>query len=250
MRINYGSIVEVNKNMTYTNVKGKNYAEVAQRVQAFRSIIPDGFITTEIIAQEPGVVFMKADVGYYEEGRRIVLASGMAFERQEASNLNKTSYIENCETSAVGRALGFIGIGSENSIASAEEVKHAIETQDAMESGKLTDPTKKQAAPAKAPVKAEVSVSKTLPGATPPQNAVLTYLANERKHLREAREITDAQNAELWNKQVSVLKGAGLVPNKSLSTYTQAEAERLVAFMYSRFAPDGTELLPNEGKTA
>ena len=40
-----------------------------------------------------------------------------------SSNINKTSYVENCETSAVGRALAMLGIGIDTSIASANEVK-------------------------------------------------------------------------------------------------------------------------------
>ena len=133
MDIKYERIVEVNKGVTYTNVKGKNYAEVAQKVQAFRNLIPGGFITSEIIRFDPGIVYMKSEVGFYENGQKVVLATGHAFERQDASNVNKTSYIENCETSAVGRALGFIGFGSEKSIASAEEVDNAIKTQEAIE---------------------------------------------------------------------------------------------------------------------
>lgn len=140
MAISYERITEVNKNLRFTNVRGKNYAEVAQRVQAFRDLIPDGYITTTIEKIEGGVVLMKAEAGYYDiEGKPVMLATGYAFERQDASNINKTSFIENCETSAVGRALGFIGLGSEKSIASAEEVKQAIETQEMIEAGFIED---------------------------------------------------------------------------------------------------------------
>ena len=114
MAITYEKIVDANKGISYTDVRGKNYAEVAQRVQAFRKIIPGGFIVPDIINIDNGIVYMKAEAGYYaEDGSRIVLAVGHAFERQDASKINNTSYIENCETSAVGRALGFIGLGSE-----------------------------------------------------------------------------------------------------------------------------------------
>jgi hypothetical protein len=44
--------------------------------------------------------------------------------------INKTSYIENCETSAWGRALGNLGYGIQTSIASAEEVEMAIAKQE------------------------------------------------------------------------------------------------------------------------
>ena len=51
---------------------------------------------------------------------------------KSSSNINKTSYVENCETSAVGRALAILGIGIDTSIASANEVEDAIAQQQAM----------------------------------------------------------------------------------------------------------------------
>ena len=60
-----------------------------------------------------------------------VVAQGMAQEDKSSSRINQTSYVENCETSAVGRALGFLGIGIETSIATADEVDMAIKKQDA-----------------------------------------------------------------------------------------------------------------------
>ena len=60
-----------------------------------------------------------------------IVATGHAQEDKASSNINKTSYVENCETSAVGRALGFLGIGIETSIATADEVAMAIAKQEA-----------------------------------------------------------------------------------------------------------------------
>ena len=244
MNINYENIVEANKGIAYTDVRGKNYAEVAQRVQAFRKLIPDGYITTDVWKFEDGVVYMKAEAGYYaEDGRRVMLGTGLAYERQDASNLNKTSFIENCETSAVGRALGFLGLGSEKSIASAEEVGNAISTQEAIEAGKIADPTRKKAASKPVPVKkdapAVVETSATLPK---PDNPVQTYLANEKKNLQKARQISAEDNAELFTKQLAILRSNGLAPNKGLSAYTMEEAQTLIGNMYTRFTPNGTEL--------
>jgi hypothetical protein len=241
MNISYERIVEVNKGVTYTNVKGKNYAEVAQRVQAFRNLIPDGYITTDIISLEDGVVYMKAECGYYaEDGRRVMLATGLAFERQDASNLNKTSFIENCETSAIGRCLGFVGIGSEKSIASAEEVAHAIETQEAIESGAIPDPAKVRRA-----VTAQVTQAAQLP-----TNPVLEYLAKEREALRVVREMSKAENNALWKAQIKALTDAGIIPNKPLADFTMQEAENMVKAMYANFTPTGTEMKPHDGKTS
>ena len=128
---------EVNKSMDTigierTDKKGntskKAYVMVNERVKAFRSICPDGGITTNIVSLENGVVTMKAEV-YDETGK--LLATGYAQEKETSSFINKTSFIENCETSAVGRALGFAGIGIDSSMASAEEVANAIIQQDA-----------------------------------------------------------------------------------------------------------------------
>lgn len=108
------------------NIKGKEYAQVTERIKAFRAICPGGRISTEIVTMENGVVTMQATV-IDEEGN--VIASGLAQEKEQSSFINKTSYIENCETSAVGRALGFAGIGVDGSMASAEEVANAIINQ-------------------------------------------------------------------------------------------------------------------------
>jgi hypothetical protein len=54
-----------------------------------------------------------------------VVATGHAYEDKDASRINQRNHVENCETSAVGRALGFLGIGSDGRIASYEEVVNA-----------------------------------------------------------------------------------------------------------------------------
>lgn len=108
----------------------KEYAEVNQRVKAFRMVYPTGLISTEILTNENGACVIKATAGYYaEDGHFVTLATGTAFEVQSSSYINKTSYIENCETSAVGRCLGFCGFGIDTSICSAEELSNALEQQ-------------------------------------------------------------------------------------------------------------------------
>ena len=122
----YEEIKKANESLTPMDIKGKDYINVAQRVQAFRQIMPNGAIVPEMLKLEDGVVTFKATV--FDE-RGVVLAVGHAQEKETSSYINKTSFIENCETSAVGRALGFLGIGSETSIASLEEVANAINNQ-------------------------------------------------------------------------------------------------------------------------
>ena len=124
--VKYEDITKANELISTTDIKGKNYAEVNQRVKAFRCVYPQGTITTEILSNDNGVVLMRATVRD-ELGK--VIGTGMAYEKENGNFINKTSYIENCETSAVGRALGFCGFGIDTSICSAEELNNAINNQ-------------------------------------------------------------------------------------------------------------------------
>ena len=117
----------INEGLKTVDVKGKDYVEVNKRVMAFRELEPNGSITTEIISLENGVVVMKATA---ISGDGKVLGTGFAYEKESSSYINKTSYIENCETSAVGRALGMCGFGIDTSVCSAEELQNALNNQD------------------------------------------------------------------------------------------------------------------------
>ncbi len=130
-------LAKANTTIKTTNVSGKQYAEVNQRIKAFRSICPGGAIITELLSIENGICIFKATV--YDEEMRI-LGTGTAYEKEGSSFINKTSYIENCETSAVGRALGMCGFGIDTSIASAEEVQTAIMNQQTEPKGKNQTP--------------------------------------------------------------------------------------------------------------
>ena len=109
-------------------IKDKDYVTVAERVRAFRELHPDWSILTDILSNENGVCIMQATVK--DENDRIV-ATGHAYEKEGSSFINAGSYIENAETSAVGRALGILGIGITNSIAGAEEIQNAVANQSA-----------------------------------------------------------------------------------------------------------------------
>lgn len=129
----YLDIAVANETIRTTDIKGKEYAEVNQRIKAFRMICPNGCIETEMLSNENGICVFKAIVKN-EKGN--ILGTGTAYEKEGASFINQTSYIENCETSAVGRALGMCGFGIETSVASYEEVSNAIANQ---------EPTKEEA---------------------------------------------------------------------------------------------------------
>lgn len=121
---------EANSNIKTTDIKGKDYCDVPERVKAFRNIYPTGLIDTTLVnmSGEIGsrVVMFKCEV--YDD-KLTKLSTGYAEEKENSTFINKTSFVENCETSAIGRALGFAGIGLTSSIASAEEVSNAMANQ-------------------------------------------------------------------------------------------------------------------------
>ena len=143
--ITFKDIQEANQTIKTTDVKGKEYAEVNQRIKAFRMVYPQGTIKTTLVSNNDGICIFRAEVyeyercnenGYYESK---VLGTGTAYEKENSTFINKTSYIENCETSAVGRALGMCGFGIDTSVASAEEVQNAIANQNKKETVNFRD---------------------------------------------------------------------------------------------------------------
>jgi hypothetical protein len=107
-------------------IKGKNYKLIVQRVMEFRSAHPDWGMHSEVIHHDEDRVIVKVWITD-AEGR--VRGTGLAEEDRKASRINETSAMENCETSAFGRALASIGFGGDVAYASAEEVANAINTQ-------------------------------------------------------------------------------------------------------------------------
>lgn len=144
--MSWEEIIKANETIKTTDIKGKAYAEVNQRIKAFRMVYPTGTIQTEMLSNENGVCVFKATVGYCEEDsdRIIPLGVGHAYEREDSSFINRTSFIEVCETSAVGRALGMCGFGIDTSVASYEEVANAIENQQSDQQTKSVRATSRQ----------------------------------------------------------------------------------------------------------
>lgn len=171
---------EVNSRIRRTNIRGKEYAEVCQRVAAFWELFPNGAIVTEMLTDDGERCVFKATV---MDGD-MPMATGHAFEVKFSSNVNKTSYVENCETSAVGRALGILGIGSDGALASAEEVQAALDAQGQSKAYKAPvagkQPTKKQSAPQE------------------PREC--HEWAELQKALSDYHEITNEDKGEVWKK--------------------------------------------------
>jgi hypothetical protein len=116
--------------METIDIKGKPYVLVNERLKYFRENFKNWALETEVLELNPERCVLKAVIKD-EEGR--TRATGLAYELASSSYINKTSYIENCETSAWGRALGNLGIGIDTSVASAEEVQTAISNQERIE---------------------------------------------------------------------------------------------------------------------
>lgn len=240
----YADIAKVNSEIKTLPLKGKDYAMVAERITAFRKLYPDGVITTDIISNEAGVVMMKATVGYYREDQSIaVLGTGYAREEQGKGMVNGTSHIENCETSAVGRALGFLGLGlNGGGICSAEELVNAITAQKQKEEENQAKQAKQsKGKPMKAQVvkaepqpeqkpqkpeqKPEVKQEeKPVPEQKPEAQPVIAFLKTAIATIRDSFGIGNAEVSEAWKQ----LMQDGVVPFKSSADYTFDEAERLV----------------------
>ena len=110
-----------------TNIRGKQYVEVNERIKFFRQEdqYKDWTIMSEFTVLDSEQCVCKTTIA---DATGRVIATGHAHEVQGSSNINKTSYVENCETSAIGRAAAFLAITNDN-IASAEEVDQAINVQ-------------------------------------------------------------------------------------------------------------------------
>ena len=107
------------------NIHGKKYLTVARRISDFREDHPDYGVHTEILSIDDAMVVCRAVITD-ANGRQV--SSGIAEESRTSSRINQTSAVENCETSAVGRALAFFGMAG-TEIASADEVAGAINQQ-------------------------------------------------------------------------------------------------------------------------
>ena len=108
--------------MKTINIHGKQYVEVKERIKYFREIHKDWGLTSEILDLSDERCVIKATITNAEDR---VIATGIAYETKGSSYINKTSFIENCETSAWGRALANLGIGLDVAISSADEVLNA-----------------------------------------------------------------------------------------------------------------------------
>ena len=109
-------------------IHGKEYITVNERVQKFHKLYPNGSIKTELIEFTDRFITKTIATPDVEKPERFF--TGLAYEMVGSSQINKTSALENCETSSCGRSLSFLNIGIDGSIASADEVENAIHQQE------------------------------------------------------------------------------------------------------------------------
>jgi len=119
-------------------IHNKDYYTVAERIHLMVEFLgkqeKDYSLNTELISWENGIVIMKATLTLIND-ESVLTYTGHAYEKEDSSQINKTSALENCETSAIGRALSAAGFGGGNEYASANEVENAIHKQKPMMTG-------------------------------------------------------------------------------------------------------------------
>ena len=102
------------------SIKGKAYVEVKERLKHFRKTYQHEYgLVTNVLSHTSDSILLKAEI--IDKTSGFIVADGIAFEESASSFINKGNYVENCQTSAWGRALGNFGIGVDNAVASYEE---------------------------------------------------------------------------------------------------------------------------------
>ena len=184
-----------------TNIRGKQYVEVNERIKFFRQEdeYKNWTLSTEFTALDSDMCVCKAIVA--DPAQRII-ASGHAHEERSSSHINKTSYVENCETSAIGRALAMMGIGIDTSIASANEVNDAIAKQDG-DASLSSKPAK--ATPSKGAAK---STSSTKAAAKDPElmSKAIDYIKSQTDKAKAFKFFMDKKGDQLTEKQIEGIK--------------------------------------------
>ena len=168
-----------------TNIRGKQYVEVNERIKFFRQEeeYKNWTISTEFTALDSEMCVCKAIIA---DTAQRVISVGHAHEERSSSHINKTSYVENCETSAIGRALAMMGIGIDTSIASANEVTDAIAKQ---ESSSLSSKPAEQSSPV------ENIMDKAI-----------AYIKSATDKQKAFKQITSKYGEQLTEKQITGIK--------------------------------------------
>ena len=167
-----------------------DYETVEERLSKFWKDHPDGQIHTKLLESNSGRFIVEASI-YRTEADARPWATGLAEETIQGRGVNATSALENCETSAIGRALANAGYATKGKRASREEmgkvaklavVKDTIEQTKAKMAEtaeqyvpvqKADDPwTQWEAAPVQTLEMAVETVKETLGGTMPEESCI------------------------------------------------------------------------------
>ena len=132
-----GLVNQIHKTHAIAQRGGKKYTQVVHRMEAFRTIFGTDFGVDSHVVTDDGQRVVVKTVITDSEGR--IVGSGMAEEIRGQGNVNKTSALENCETSAIGRALASIGLAG-GEYASANELDAVERKSNAMQQNQVTAP--------------------------------------------------------------------------------------------------------------
>lgn len=209
------------------SLKGKAYTMVAQRVQAFRAAAgAQGQILTEVIEQTDQRVVVKASISVWREtdgngwqGGWNLLAVDFAEEYRNQGPVNKTSALENCCTSAIGRALSAAGL-SGGEYASSFEVDNAIHRK--------PEAPKKKAAPKKK-VEVVVETPAPTPDEAPAKEDDLTIVAAGMKEAMKIETTVEGLRSFYSNNGPSMRRMLAEEPDlhKELVAEMKAYSEKL-----------------------
>lgn len=183
--------------MTAINIRGKEYVTVSERLKAFRDNFKDYALITEIIELGADFATIKASV---IDNNGVLRATGFAREVVAKSPINKFAFLENAETSAIGRALGNFGIGIDTAVCTADELLM-----------KLSQELVK--APAEKPAKKEPTLTERVAG-------FKKYIANAG---------LDELNSEKYKAKFNAL--LEMLPEEQQSELTAIHNERAMVLM-------------------
>ena len=113
------------------NFELENYATVQERIAQFYQYFPNGSIRTFLVRSDgPEVVFEARVFRGSDEAATNIYTSGWAREVEGKTPVNRTSHLENCESSAIGRALANLGYATDARRPSRSEMLKVARTKE------------------------------------------------------------------------------------------------------------------------
>ena len=207
---------ELNKSHGVTQRGGKKYTQVVHRMEAFRRFLGlDYGVDTQIMVDDGHRVVIKATISN-NNGNQI--GSGMAEEIRGDGHVNKTSALENAETSAIGRALSSLGLAG-GEYASSNEMDAVTRKSEALQ----TTPTPSPTPPP--PVTEEKSDEPNK------WEALLREIDGRLKNTKTHKELLDYMNTGHFKSQMAEMKVAD--PDK------YETARTMLVVMNTKLKPQG-----------